>query len=201
MVADTMLADGLRQTYRRTQWALVIRGLLALAVGLFLIARPLASVLAFALVIAIWALVSGITDVVHAFDLRPVFRGWWVLLLRGLVSAGFGVAALYYYPALSLVFVVYLVGLWLFIAGIVGVYVAVEEKRADLPWRWTLTWGLLGVVAGVAAMIYQGITLAAVMGLIAGFAIVSGIVLLAGAFRLRSLAHDVTASVRSESRV
>jgi uncharacterized membrane protein HdeD (DUF308 family) len=103
--------------------------------------------------------------------------------------------ALYYYPGLSLVLVVVLFGLWLFISGIFGVYLAVEEKRAGLPWGWSLTWGLLSVIAGVAALIYQGITLAAVLVLIAVFAIVSGVVQLVAAFRLRSVAHDVAAAV------
>jgi uncharacterized membrane protein HdeD (DUF308 family) len=196
MVADTMLGDALRQQYRRTQWRLIIRGLLALAIGIFLISRPIASALVLALVIAIWALVHGITDIVHAFDLRPLFRGWWVLLVGGLAGVVFGVLALYYYPALPLILVVVLFGLWLFISGIFGVYQAVEEKRAGLPWGWSLTWGLLSVIVGVAALIYQGITLAAVLVLIAVFAIASGVVQLVAAFRLRSVARDVAATVR-----
>jgi uncharacterized membrane protein HdeD (DUF308 family) len=195
MVADTTLGDTLRQQYHRTQWRLIIRGLLALAIGIFLIARPIASALILALVIAIWALVHGITDIVHAFDLRPLFRGWWVLLLGGLAGVVFGVLALYYYPGLSLVLVVVLFGLWLFISGIFGVYLAVEEKRAGLQWGWSLAWGLLSVIAGIAALIYQGITLAAVLVLIAVFAIVSGVLQLVAAFRLRSVAHRVTAAV------
>jgi hypothetical protein len=41
------------------------------------------------------------------------------------------------------------------------------------------------------------VTLAAIMGLIAGFAIVSGVVLLLGAFRLASARHELTDAMRS----
>jgi hypothetical protein len=40
-------------------------------------------------------------------------------------------------------------------------------------------------------------TLVAIMGLIAGFAIVSGVVLLIGAIRLRSAKQEITIAIRS----
>jgi uncharacterized membrane protein HdeD (DUF308 family) len=43
-----VLTDTLNQAFRRTWWAIVIRGLLALGLGIFILARPLESVAAFA---------------------------------------------------------------------------------------------------------------------------------------------------------
>src|ERR1041385_4076337 len=86
------ILDDLKRVYQRTWWALVLRGVLALAVGVFVFARPLDSVAAFALVIAWWALFAGAVDIVHALELRRVMRHWWVLLLSGLVGVGFGIA-------------------------------------------------------------------------------------------------------------
>jgi uncharacterized membrane protein HdeD (DUF308 family) len=195
-----MLADTLQQAFRRTWWALVIRGLLAVALGIFILVKPLDSVAAFALVIAIWALVAGITEIVHSIDIRPFFGSWWVLLLGGLISAGFGVAALYYYPDLSLAFAVAWVSFWLLLSGILGITVAVQEKRAGLPWGWVFTWGIVSVAVSIAALVSPPATLAAIMGLMAGFAIASGVVLLIGAFRLKSLENEVTQSVRHASQ-
>ena len=36
--------------------------------------------------IAAYALVDGIVALVYAFQLRPVFDRWWVLLVQGLIS-------------------------------------------------------------------------------------------------------------------
>jgi len=191
-----VLTDTLNQAFRRTWWAIVIRGLLALGLGIFILARPLESVAAFAVVVAIWALVNGITEVVHAIDIKPFFRSWWLLLFGGLVSAAFGIAALSYYPGLSLAFVVTWVSFWLLLAGLVGVGVAVQLKRADLPWGWYLAWGIVCVTAAVLSWASPPATVTAIMGLIAGFAIVSGLILLVGAFRMKSLERDVTHAVR-----
>ncbi len=183
----TPVLDDLKRVYNRTWWALLLRGLLALTVGIFTFARPLDSVAAFALVIAWWALFSGFVNIVHAFQLKPIMNHWWVLLLSGLVGVGFGIAALVYYPGLSLSFAVVLVAWWLLFTGILGIYGAVQEKRLGLHWGWTAAFGVLSVVASVFALLSPPVTLAAIMGLIAGFAIVAGVALLMGAFKLRSL--------------
>jgi uncharacterized membrane protein HdeD (DUF308 family) len=190
-----MATDLIRSAYRRTWWALVLRGLLALAVGVFILWRPLQSIASLALVVAIWALFAGIVQMVHAFDLRPVYDRWWVLLLSGLVSAAFGVAALAYYPTLSLAFVVVWAAWWLILTGALAVYAAIEERRLGQSWGWTLAFGIVSILAGVIAVMSPPVTLAAIMGLIAGFAIVSGIVLLMGAFRLASLRRDIAGAV------
>jgi len=183
----TAVLDDLKRVYNRTWWALLLRGLLPLTVGVFIFARPLDSVAAFALVIAWWALFSGFVNIVHAFQLKPVMNHWWVSLLSGLVGVGFGIAALVYYPGLSLSFAVVLVAWWLMFTGILGVYGAVLEKRLGVQWGWTAAFGVLSVVASGFALLSPPVTLAAIMGLIAGFAIVAGVALLVGAFKLRSL--------------
>ena len=95
-----MLADALNHAYNRMRGGLLLRGLVALALGIFILVRPLDSVAAFALVIAIWAIVIGISHIVDGVELRGTLPHWWLLVVSGLVSAGFGVAALDHYPVL-----------------------------------------------------------------------------------------------------
>lgn len=181
-----MLSDALHHAYNRTRWGLLARGLIALALGLFILVRPLDSVAAFALVIAIWALVSGISQIVDGVELRSVLPHWWLLLLSGLVSTGFGIAALYYYPVPSLAFAVIWAAYWLLVSGFFGIYVGLQERRMGAPWVWTLLFGMLSALAGVYAIVVPPVTLAVIMGLMAWFAIVGGIVLLVGFFKLTS---------------
>jgi uncharacterized membrane protein HdeD (DUF308 family) len=181
----------IRTAYRRAWWALLLRGLFALAIGIVILWRPFDSIAAFALVIAWWAIFTGVIQLVQSFDLRTVYSRWWVLLLSGLVSVIFGVAALYYYPALSLAFAVLWVTWWLFVSGLFAILLGMMERRLGLSWGWALAFGLLCIVAGVFAIMYPPATLATIMGLIAAFAIISGALHLMGAFALSSLKADV----------
>jgi len=187
-MATSVLGD-LKGVYHRTWWALMLRGLLGVAVGIYIFARPLDSVAAFALVIAFWALFGGIVEIVHAIELKAMMKHWWVLLLAGLVGVGFGIAALVYYPGLSLTFAVVWVSWWLTLTGILGIYAGVMQKSLGMPWGWTVAFGALSVVAGLFALLAPPVTLAAIMGLIAGFALVSGVAFVVGAFKLRSVVH------------
>lgn len=174
----------------RAWWGIVLRGVVSIALGIFILARPLDSVAAFALVIAIWALVSGLTNIVHAFDLRSYFSAWWVMLLGGIISAGFGVAALYYYPGLPLTFAVIGASWWLLVTGVVTVYLAFSQRQLQMPWGWTMAFGLLSLAASVLALMYQNATLATIMGLISAFGIVGGVVLLIGAGAARPVTRE-----------
>jgi len=187
-----MTADLIQSAYRRTWWVLMLRGLLAIALGVVILWRPIESVAAFALFIALWAVFNGIAQIVHSFELRPVFDRWWVLLLGGLVSVAFGAAAFDHYPGLSLAFAVTLTARWLLVTGGVAIYASMVERQMDLSWGWTLAFGILSIICGVLAIMEAPTTLAALMGLIAGFAIVAGVVLLIAAYRLSTFKREVS---------
>ncbi len=66
-------------------------------------------------------------------------------------------------------------------------YAGLMQKNMGVQWGWTMAFGVLSIVAGVFALLAPPITLAAIMGLIAAFALVSGVALVVGAFKLRSV--------------
>lgn len=195
-----MRSDDIEAVYRRTKSSLVLRGLLGVAVGVFVLVRPLESVATFALVIAFWALADGLSGIVHAFDLSSVWRYWWVSALGGLVSALFGIVALVSYPTLSLGFTLVWIALWLITGGALGLSVAARERRLGMQWEWTLSLALLAIVAGILTVTYPGLTLAVLLDVIGGYALVGGIVRLVTAARLRAPAPRADRAVGSPAR-
>ena len=65
-----------------------------------------------------------------------------------------------------------------------------------MPWGWTLAVGILTTAAGIVAFASPPITIAALLSLIATFAIITGVVLLAAAFRIRGAADTVASAMR-----
>jgi uncharacterized membrane protein HdeD (DUF308 family) len=173
-----------------------LRGLFALALGIFIFAKPLASVAIFALVIALWALFSGVTGIIHAIEVRSIQPHWWLRLLAGLISVAFGIWALYDYPVISLVFAVVWVAWWLMLTGVFEFAAALQDRKAGLPWGWAAVWGVISIVIGGVAFANPPNTLKAIMLLIAIFAIVSGVMLLIAAVRVRSTATEIAGAVR-----
>jgi len=195
-----MIGDDIHTVYTRTKWALALRGIFGLLLGIFILARPLASVAALALIIAIWALLDGVTSIMRGFAVRRVAKHWWVLLLTGVVSVAFGIASLYYYPVLSLTFVVLWTSFWLISAGVMGIFVAVQERRFGVSWVWTMVFGFIAIAAGVLAWWYPGVTLAWLLTFIAIYGLVSGIAMLVAAWRLRRFGRAVDQTATNPAR-
>jgi len=195
-----MIADDIKSVYSRTKWALVLRGVFGLVLGVFILARPLDSVAALAIVIAFWALLDGVTSIVRAFSIREIAPHWWVMLITGLVSVAFGIAALYYYPGLSLTFAVLWTVLWLLTAGLLAIYVAFQERKFGVSWGWTLAFGVVAVVGGILAYMHPQVTLAWLLALIATYGIITGIVMLMGAWKLQSFERSMSPPAASPAR-
>jgi uncharacterized membrane protein HdeD (DUF308 family) len=185
--ANPMITEDIKAAYSRTKWALILRGLIGIAIGALILMRPLESVAAFALVIALWALLDGFANIVRGFALRDIVPHWGVLVFGGVIGVVFGCAAIYYYPGLSLAFAVAWTSLWLVIGGATVAYVSTQERRLGMPWGWTMAFAVVGIIAGILAYVFPQITLVSLMGVVAGFGIVGGVTMLVGAAKLSSI--------------
>lgn len=195
-----MIGTEIQNAYNQTKWALLSRGLLSLAVGIVILARPMDSVVALALVIALWSLFDGIVGIVRSFTLRGLVQHWWVLLLAGIVGVAFGIAALYYFPGLSLTFAVVWTAYWLTVTGVIAGYIAWQERSAGLSWGWTMAFAVVAFAAGIIAFMSPTATLATLLGVLSGFAIVSGVFLLVGAAKMVSVQQSVKSSFSNTAR-
>jgi len=168
-----------------TRLVLVVRGGFAMAIGVLILARPIVAVVALALMIAVWALVNGVSETICAFALRPL-RYWWVLLLSGTVGIVFGLASLLDYPTLPLTFAVAWVAFAMLTTGLTALSIARWTHVAGWPGRLPSALGVACILAAIVAAVYPAATLTALLGVTAAVAIVSGLMMLVGAAE----AHD-----------
>jgi len=96
-----------------------------------------------------------------------------MFLFRGLAAILFGVLTLVW-PGISLTVLVYLFGIFAVISGITAMSVALRS-REEPHWGVMLFEGILGVLAGVVALIWPGITALAFLYLLAAWAIITGV--------------------------
>lgn len=93
--------------------------------------------------------------------LGPIFseirrRGAQYLLWRGIFGVIIGLL-LMFFPFGSAIVLSIFVGAWMIVDGLVAAGEAFDLKKADAPWGWTLTAGIVTVIAGVAILFIPGI--------------------------------------------
>jgi uncharacterized membrane protein HdeD (DUF308 family) len=98
-------------------WALIVVGLLGIAAGIVTFLYPGLTALVLLYIIAIWALVSGIFQVVAAIRFRKDIRNEWLLGLSGLVSILFG-GMLIMQPGAGALALVWVIGAYAVFFGI-----------------------------------------------------------------------------------
>jgi uncharacterized membrane protein HdeD (DUF308 family) len=96
-----------------------------------------------------------------------------MILFRGLAAVLFGVLTLVW-PGLSLFTLVILFGVFAIVNGITAVGAALRN-REEQGWGFLLIEGILGILAGVVALVWPGITALAFLYLLAAWAILTGI--------------------------
>lgn len=118
--------------------------------------------------------------------LERLIRNWWVLALRGVLAIVFGVIAALW-PRITILSMVWLWGAYALVDGAFALAAAVRAAGREQPWMMLVLRGAVGLAAGIAAFVWSGITALAMIYLIAGWAIVSGIFEIAAAVRLRQV--------------
>ena len=90
-IVDGVLALALAARPVQSRLAIVGRGLVSIIAGLLALILPGITTLVLLFVIAAWAIVSGILEIVLAIQLRKQIEGEWLLAVEGVLSIGFGI--------------------------------------------------------------------------------------------------------------
>lgn len=132
------LVSGIRGARaRQDRWsALIVSGLLGIAVGVIFFFFPLLGTVAYAVLaialVAAWAITTGVLEIVAAIRLRRLIRGEWLLFLSGALSIALavGILALFWIaPGATMLSLAWLIGLYALAAGVSLLVLAFRLRR------------------------------------------------------------------------
>lgn len=99
------------------RWALVLEGVVGIIAGVLTFLWPNIATVSLLFIIAAWAILTGIAEIIAAIRLREEIEGEWLLMLGGLLSVAFGIAAALW-PAAGVLAVTWLVAAYAILFGI-----------------------------------------------------------------------------------
>lgn len=191
------LTQGRRAHAVTTTWREpLIRGVLAIVMGVVLVALPLSAAFVLAIAFGVYVLVDGVFALIHASrNANPEAGRWWGMVLRGLLGIVVGIFAVVF-PSAAAAALGTLIAVWAILAG--GLEIAAGVRMHHNAGRETMliALGVLTVVVGALLLFAPILALVVQIYIFAAYAIVAGIGMIGYAMRLRRRAAPLAATVR-----
>ena len=174
------------ESLKRHWWVPVIRGIAAIVFGIIAFVYPGLTVATLVLFFGAWVLIDGIFRVVGAIGHRASDPDWGWHIVIGIVGIIVGLLTFHAPQITALALVIYIAA-WALMMGASEIALAVKLRR-EIKGEWFL------ILMGLASIVFAMLLLwnpvagaAAVIWLIAWYAVVLGVLAIFFGFRLRSL--------------
>lgn len=109
-------------------WWLILEGVVGIVIGVLTLIQPAAMGEAWLILIAAWAIVTGVFEVITAIRLRKMIEGELWMIIGGLVSIAFGILVLVY-PASGAIAVGLLIALYAILFGALFVMLGLNLRK------------------------------------------------------------------------
>src|SRR6516164_3029650 len=174
------------ETLKRHWWVPVLRGIAAVVFGVMAFVYPGLTVAVLVLLFGAWVLVDGIFRIAGAIGHRASDPDWGWQLVIGILGIIVGLLTFHAPQITALALVIYIAA-WALMNGASEIAIAVK-LRQEIKGEWFL------ILAGLASVVFAVLLLwnpiagaAALIWLIAWYAIIMGILEIIFGFRLKAL--------------
>jgi len=169
-------------------WVPLIDGIAALLFGFAAIFWPGLTLVTLVYLFSAYILVGGIADLVIGITSIGKRKDWIWMMFLGLLNLGVGVY-LMRNIAVSIATFILLIGFYFIVRGIVSVVMAFTDGKTPTGRVLDIVVGLVSVMAGVFVLRHPATSIGFVW-VLGFYALVSGPVLIAAAYEMKSLVAD-----------
>lgn len=173
------------ETLSRYWWAFLIRGILAIALGVMAWIWPGITLAALVIVFGAYAFVDGIFLVIKALGSWKEREDRWILLLEGLLGIGIGIIT-FFSPGVTAVGLLFFIAAWSLSTGIVEIVGAIRMRKEIQGELWWILSGIASIAFAVILMVFPGAGILSLVWLLGVYAVVFGVFLVALGIRIRT---------------
>ena len=164
---------------------ILIWGVLSILFGIVSFAWPGLTLRILVYLFAISVIVEGVAILAGLLGAKGKSQNWWIMLLTGIVNIVAGIICLAN-PGITALFFVTLIGVSWLITGFMEIFAAISLRKEITNEGWLALAGLLSILSGLFLIFRTGEGALAMIWLIAGYAIIFGIVLILLALKAKN---------------
>ena len=121
-----------RDVVRERWWALLIEGIVGVAIGVLTFIWPGLTAMGLLFLIAFWAIVTGVFEFITTIRLRHEIRGEWMMALIGILSIALGFLMVAF-PLAGALSVVLMIGAFVFAMGVLMIALGFKLRSLRHP--------------------------------------------------------------------
>src|SRR5256886_6002773 len=174
------------ETLKRHWWVPVIRGIAAIVFGVIAFVYPGLTIAVLVLLFGAWVLVDGVFRIVGAIGHRASDSDWGFNLIIGILGIIIGFLT-FHAPGITALALIIYIAAWALMIGATEIAVAIKLRR-EIKGEWFL------ILMGLASIVFAALLLwnplagaAALIWIMAWYAVIFGVLAIIFGFRLRSL--------------
>lgn len=164
----------------------LIRGILALIFAAVLFAYPGITLLLLISIFGVFFAITGIVNMILAYRAKAHRKDWGFLFFEGFISLLFGLA-LWWWPGISSLLLVYLFAAWLIVTGIFQLANSISLAKFIKHTFWLGLIGLISILFGIYIAVQPGQGALAIIYIIGIYAVLYGVLAVISGFTLRKV--------------
>lgn len=172
-------------------WAVAMRGVIAILIGLAFLLRPSTSVVALVFLFGVYAFTSGLIAIVTAIRSAESHTSWLPLLFDGLIGVAVGLIT-FFWPGITALSILYLIAIWAVLIGIFQIVEAFSAFGGVAGTGLMLISGLLSIALGIIFFVHPFKGIAAMIWVLGIYALIFGVTQIFLGFQVRRMESAAT---------
>ena len=170
-------------------WALALRGVLAILVGVLALTKPGTTLAALVLLIGAYMFVDGVFAIMAALRGMRAGDRWGWMLVEGILGIVAGIIV-FRTPSTGAIVLLWLVAFWAITHGIAEIAAGIKlRKIIDNEWLLILV-GVLSLALGIYILMRPGVGLLLLVTWVGVYALFAGILMLMLSLKIRKWSHE-----------
>ena len=165
-------------------WVWLLRGIVFIIFGIFAFVSPAITAATLAIWFAAFLFIDGVFLLIHTFRHWKGNDDKWLMFAEAAISIVLGILLLRN-PSVTLLYVSLMLAFWFIYSGVVKIGLAIQVRKEIKGEGWLIAGGAISVILGIILLARPGMAIAGLMGLLAFFAIIMGILMIAIALKMR----------------
>jgi uncharacterized membrane protein HdeD (DUF308 family) len=182
----------MRNLLSKMWWAVLLRGLCGIGFGILAFAMPGLTLATLVFVFAWVAILGGVFEIVGAISARGTTDDWWVWLLQGIVGVLVGVL-IFRVPGVTTLVLLFFIAMWALATGVLQIVAAIRLRHEIKGEGWMIVSGFASIALSLILMANPAAGALGLIYYIGGASLLSGLVLVGLALKVRKAAAAITA--------